>query len=164
MKSDTSLELPASSLKEQIETKISASQEDDLSNLIRRYGERVLKDICIETDTPLAFRSNERNESRMFDELYSGVRGRVSAKSPELAKNEKIDRLGACLFLTNKGSHDNPYNPNLDDLKAGYKDLIDFESLFRCAECSALASLKFANIPDKNISCKCGKHKINWKH
>lgn len=157
------LQIPTLGLKDQIEKHIKTNNESDLANCLRRYSEHLLKDVAFELQVPLPFRFNDRNEGRQFDELYAGLRSRLNSKSPTVTEESSFQRLGACQFLTNKGSHDNLYKPGMGDMKAAYEDTMKFEKLFRCEDCGSLISMTFANIPEKKISCKCGKASLVWK-
>ena len=156
-------ETPSVGLKEQIEKYIKSGNESDLANTIRRYSERMLKELSSEIDARVAFRFDERNEGRQFDELYTSVKSRLSDKAPALENATEVKSLGTCQFLTNKGSHDNPYKPGLSDMKVAYETLTNFESLFLCENCKKFVSLKYADVPGKRIGCKCGKKLIDWK-
>lgn len=158
------LEIPSVGLKEQILRLIKAGNENDLGNSIRRFSERLLKEICEALEIPLPFRFNEKNEARVFDELYSALKGKLAKKSPAISEKPEFKRLATCQFLSNKSSHDNTFKPNIADMKIAFEDLKIFEQLFRCVECSKLVSLNFSDIPGNRISCRCGKNTIEWAH
>jgi hypothetical protein len=159
----TSLFVPLIGVKQKIEKQIEESNEDDLGNSLRKFSEKILKEICQGLEAPLAFRMNERNESRQFDELYSGLRGRLNSKSPPTSEISEFKRLSTCQFLANKGSHDNSYKPNIADMKVAYADLLSFEAIFFCESCGHFLNVKFLNSSEKTLNCKCGEKKISWK-
>lgn len=157
------LEIPSVGLKEQIEKHLKSGNENDLGNAIRRYSERILKEISCEIQAQVPYRFNDRNEGRQFDELFSSVRARICDKAPAIGNAPEINNLGTCQFLANKGSHDNPYKPSLPDMKVAYKSLLSFEDIFLCSECKKFVSLKYPDVPGKRIGCRCGKKLISWK-
>jgi len=159
----TTLSLSAGEIRDRIEQKIKDNDESDLGNLIRRYGERSLKEIAELLGVPVTFRFNDKNESRSFDEFYSSIRGHLRKKSPSIGESSEISALSTCQFFSNKSSHDSGYHPNIDDLKVSLKDLENFLTVFRCGDCERLISAEFENIPEKKISCKCGKKSLLWK-
>jgi len=156
-------EIPTVGIKEQIERNLKTNNEHDLGNAVRRYSERLLKEIAEQLEVPMAFRFNERNEGRMFEELYSALKGRIGKKTSKMSKMLEFTRLGTCQFLSNKASHDSGYNSNLADMKAAYLDLLAFEGLFQCGDCKKLVSLQFIDVPGGKVSCKCGAKKLPWR-
>ncbi len=163
-KAGISLEVPAGELKTQIEERIQKNDENGLGNLMRRYAERLFKELCLELEAEVKFRFNEHNERRMLDELFSSLRGRLNDKS-DLSNSDAIKRLASSKFITNQASHDSSYKENIHDLKAVYKDLADFESLLRCSgKCKQRVSTDSMNKAKKTISCKCGDKEISWKN
>ncbi len=159
----TVLSLGAGEIRSRIDLKIKNNDESDLGNLIRRYGERSLKEIAELISAPLAFKFNERNESRSFDEFYSSIRGYIKKKASTVADAQEISALSTCQFFSNKSSHDSGYNPNINDLKVALKDLDNFIDFFRCSDCYRFVSTEFENIPEKKITCRCGKKYLPWK-
>lgn len=159
----TFLEAPSGELKEQIRERIEANNESGLGNLLRRYAERMFKELCFDLEGEVKFRFNDHNEKRMLDELFSTLRGRLKEKS-DLSDAATVKRLSTSKFITNQASHDSSYKENIDDLKAVYDDLSDFDGLFRCnSECKQRVSTSNMNRAKKTISCKCGDKEINWK-
>jgi len=159
----TFLEAPSGELKEQIRERIEANNESGLGNLLRRYAERMFKELCFDLEGEVKFRFNDHNEKRMLDELFSTLRGRLKEKS-DLSDADAVKRLSTSKFITNQASHDSLYKENIDDLKAVYDDLSDFDGLFRCSsECKQRVSTSNMNRAKKTISCKCGDKEINWK-
>jgi energy-coupling factor transporter ATP-binding protein EcfA2 len=158
----TSLAVSASNIKERIDEKIKTGEVDDLGNLIRRYGEQLLKEIAYEINAPVAFKFNELNEYRNFDEIYSAIRSQLK-KHTDIAENEAILGLSSCQFFSTKASHDSGYKPNMADMKVALSCLEKFSDLFRCGECSRYVGTKYPNIPNKTITCKCGTKYLSWK-
>lgn len=160
----TSLEVPAGEIKEQIEEKLKSNNEQGLGNLLRKYLERMLKEVCLELEAEVKFQFNDRNEQRMTEELLSSVKSRLKAKS-DIYDADAIKRLSSSKFIANPTSHDSQYNDSIDDLKVFYKDICDFEALFRCNElkCKRKVSTQNINKVKNTISCKCGAKEIAWK-
>lgn len=158
------LEIPSIGLKEQIKRHIKNGSENDLGNSIRRFSERLLKEICEALEIPVPFRFNDKNEARVFDELYSALKGKLAKKSPAISEKPEFKRLATCQFLSNKSSHDNDFNPNIADMKIAFEDLQSFEALFRCIKCNKLVGMQFSDIPGNRISCRCGQNAIGWAH
>jgi hypothetical protein len=157
------LNMVSGEILDQIKKKISDNDESNLGNLIRRYGERCLKDIAHLLGVTVAYQFNDRNESRTFEELYSPIRGYLKKKSPVTADLPQVSALSTCQFFSNRSSHDNPYNPNISDLKVAFNDMQSFLEIFTCTDCSRLVSVEFMNVPEKKITCKCGKKSLLWK-
>jgi hypothetical protein len=123
---------PIKNLKEKIEAKITASTVDGLGNDIRKYLEQILKQIAYKLDVKVKFRFNDKNENRMVNELLSDLESHVKKKKiPALKNNPIIQRLkSTSLYIANKESHDSLYETSIGDLKAFWKDVEEFESLF----------------------------------
>jgi hypothetical protein len=98
-----------------------------------------------------------------LDEFYSAIRGYVKKKSPLVGNMPEIAALSTCQFFSNKCSHDSGYHPNISDLKVAWKDLENFCNVFKCSDCDRLVSVEFENVPEKKITCKCGKKSLAWK-
>ena len=137
----TYMDEPAKGLKERIESKIEASNKDNLGNDARKYLEAILKDIAWNLEVSVPFRFNSQNEDRMPYELLTAIKGSLKKrKCSELVGNSTIDRLIGSTFIGNKDSHDSSYNPDLSDLKAFWQDVCDFENLFLCHSCGSYVS------------------------
>ena len=123
---------PIKNLKERIESKIAASEIEGLGNDIRKYLEQFLKQIAYKLDVRVKFRFNDKNENRMAHDLLSDMESHVKKKKiPALKNNPIILRLkSSSLFIANKESHASLYETSLGDLKASWKDVEEFESLF----------------------------------
>ena len=158
----TSLKEPVTGLKELVQKHINENDEHVLGNSLRRFVEYLLKDLCLSLEAPLAFRLNDKNESRTLDELFSAFRGRLNNKSKETADKDEVKRLTTCQFITNKGSHDSGYNSNFSDMKTVFDDIIEFEKTFKCVKCNNYVSTKFPVIGQSKISCRCGQLLITW--
>ncbi len=162
-KDGISLEEPSGDLKEQIDKKIKANSVEGLGNLMRKYAERVLKELCLRLEVEVKFQFNDRNEGRMPDELLTCIRTRLKDKS-DLADNAAAKKLAGSKFITNRSSHDSSYEPTIDDLKAFFADLNDFVDLFTCTfTCKQRVSGDNENKAKKTISCRCGAKEIMWK-
>lgn len=159
----TKLQEPIVGLKELVQKQINENDEHNLGNSLRRFVESLLKNLCLSLDVPLAFRLNDKNESRTLDELFSALRGRLSSKSIGTADRNEVKRLTTCQFITNKGSHDSAYCPNVADMKAVFEDAIEFEKVFKCINCNHYVGIKFPIAGQNKIGCKCGQLIIPWK-
>ncbi len=157
------LNLAAPELKIQIDEKIQTNNENGLGNLLRRYGERLLKDLCFKLEAKASFQYNDRNENRQMDELLGILRGQLSKKSI-ISDDVAIKNLASSKFVANRTSHDG-FSENIHDLKAFNKDLYEFNNLFLCNEgdCLKNVSLENFNRAKQTISCPCGKKEITWK-
>ena len=156
-------------LKSRIESKLAASDIDDLGNPIRQYLESSLKEICINLDVKVSYRSNEVNEKRMPDELINELKSRIKAKKSNglIDQYPIIERVANSSILGNLLSHDNPFNHKIGDLKAFWADIQELEKLFYCQEedCTKRAvSYRNLDTVTKEIRCGgCGKTKYDWK-
>lgn len=155
-------------IKSRIEKKLSESEVDGLGNPIRQYLESLLKEICMNLDVKVSFRSNEINEKRMPDELINELKSRIKSKSNDLKLHyPTIERISNSSILGNLLSHDNPFNPKVGDLKAFWADIQEMEHIFYCQDddCKKPA-VSFRNLDTvtKEIRCGgCGKTKYDWK-
>ncbi|NUO07363.1 MAG: hypothetical protein HUU08_01590 [Candidatus Brocadia sp.] len=161
--SGASIEEPLTDLKARIETKIKNSDSLELGNTIRKYLERLLKDICFNLEAKVRFRFNEDNENRMANELLSELKGKLKDRKCELKDQAVFERLNASMFLGNRTSHDSTFTESIDDLKMFYGDVMELEGLFRCDPCNNLISKKCYDNIESTIRCSCGKLKYNWK-
>lgn len=155
-------------IKFKIEKRLSEAEVDGLGNPIRQYLESSLKDICMNLDVKVSFRSNDVNEKRMPDELISELKSKIKSKSKDLQGHfSVIERLANSTILGNLLSHDNPFNPKIGDLRAFWADIQQMESIFYCQEegCKKRA-VSFRNLDtvEKKIRCGgCGQTKYDWK-
>jgi hypothetical protein len=128
---------PINLLKEKIESKIEANDEDGLANDIRQYIEQTLKDIVYKLKVRVTFMYNDKNEDRMANELLTDLRHHLKKeKALGLNDNPIIERLqSSSLFIGNKGSHSSLFKPGIGDLIATWKDVNEFEALFSSNKC-----------------------------
>ena len=155
-------------IKYRIEKKLSESEVDGLGNPIRQYLELSLKEICMNLDVKVSFRSNEINEKRMPDELINELKSRINSKSKALKMHfPTIERVANSSILGNLLSHNNPFNPKIGDLKSFWADIQKMEHIFYCQEevCRKPAvSFRNFDTVTKEIRCGgCGKTKYDWK-
>ena len=154
---------PPSALKEEIENKIKKTDITGLGNLIRKYLERLLKDVCFNLEVKVKFLFNEHNENRMSNELLSEIKGKLKDRKCELKDQAVFERLNASMFLGNRTSHDSTFTETIDDLKMFYGDVGELESLFRCSQCNNLISKKHLDSVENAVRCSCGNLKYAWK-
>ena len=157
------LEIPLFDLKHRIENKIEKSDALDLGNMIRRYLEGLLKEICLNLEVKVKFLYNDQNENRMFNELISELRSKLKSRKCELQDNVVLERLHTSIFLGNKTSHDSSYTEDINDLKTFYADVLEMEDIFRCGKCKKTISKKYYDSIENIIRCSCPDGKIyNW--
>jgi len=161
--SEVDMALPE--LKERIEDKFSKSDTNDLGNMIRRYLERLLKEICCNLEVKLKFLFNDKNENRMSDELLSELVCKLKSRKCEIKDNAALNKLHQLLGVGNKTSHDNSYSEDINDLKTFYDDVLQFEKIFRCEKdnCGKLLSVKYLDTVKQLIRCSCGDLKYHWE-
>lgn len=157
------IEESPSALKEEIESKIEKSDITGLGNLIRKYLERLLKDVCFNLEVKVRFLFNEYNENRMSNELLSELKNKLKDRRCELKDRAVFERLNASMFLGNRASHDSTIAEAIDDLKMFYGDVLELEGLFRCAQCNSLISKKYHDSVENTVRCSCGNLKYAWK-
>jgi len=162
----THFEDKPSDLREIIEKDLAESKVVNLGNPIRQYLEHSLKEIALNLEAKLSFKYNDSNEHRMPYELIMGIKSEIKKCSSELkAKFPIIDRIESSSTLGNILSHDNPFNPKINDLKAFWADIIELEKVFICEqpECKRpRVSLRNYDTVTKKIRCGCDDTKYNW--
>lgn len=157
------IEEAPSALKEEIENKIKKSDIVGLGNMIRKFLERLLKDICFNLEVKVKFLFNEHNENRMSNELLSELKSKLKDRKCELKDQAIFERLNASMFLGNRTSHDSAFTENIDDLKMFYGDVLELERLIRCSQCNNLISKKHYDSVENKVRCSCGNLKYDWK-
>ncbi|GAN32814.1 MAG: DUF2813 domain-containing protein [Candidatus Brocadia sp. AMX2] len=157
------IEVPLSALIEEIESKIKKPDVSGLGNLIRKYLERLLKEICFNLEVKVRFLFNEHNENRMANELLSELKSKLKDRKCELKDQTVFGRLNASMFLGNRTSHDSTFTESIDDMKMFYGDVLELEGLFRCDQCNNLISKKHYDAVENTVKCSCGKIKYSWK-
>ncbi len=162
-KTGANLEIPLVDIKEKIEQKINKSDISGLGNLIRKYLERLLKEICFNSEVKMRFLFNDENENRMCNELLSELRAKLKKRKCDIKDHQVFERLSASIFLGNKTSHNSSFSENISDLKAFYDDVLELESIFLCNSCGKYISKKHYDTVGKIIRCKCGSKKYNWE-
>lgn len=156
------IEEALSALKEEIEDKIKKSNIVGLGNLIRKYLERLLKDVCFNLEVKVRFLFNEHNENRMANELLSELKSKLKDRKCELKDQPVFERLHASLFLGNRTSHDSTFSESIEDLKVFYSDVLELENIFRCSQCQNLISKKHYDAVENVVRCSCGNLKYTW--
>lgn len=164
----THLEEKPNDLKEFIERELSNSSIETLGNLIRKYLEAKLKEICLNFDVKVSFRLNDVNEKRMPDELLNELKSKIFKNGGKdiKAKVPVIERVANSSLLGNLLSHDNLFNPKRGDLKAFWADIIELENIFYCQETSCTrskVSIKNYDNVAKKIRCGCDTKKYEWR-
>lgn len=154
---------PVGDLKERIEQKLRNSDPSDLGNMIRRYLEYVLKEVCLNLEVKVPFRYNENNERRMAAELLADLRGHLKKIKNDVNDKETLDRLSSSMFLGNIESHDSEFSISISDLKAFYEDVLSLVKYFFCGSCGKVVSLKNYDTVKKKVRCSCGSLKYSWE-
>lgn len=157
------IEEPPSALKEEIENKIKKSDVVGLGNLIRKYLERLLKEICFNLEVKVKFLFNERNENRMANELLSELKSKLKDRKCDLKDQSVFDRLNTSMFIGNQTSHNSTFSESIDDLKMFYGDVLELEGLFRCLQCNNLISEKHYDEVGNAVRCSCGNLNYTWR-
>lgn len=158
-----SIEEPLTDIKVRVEAKLKASDTSELGNMIRKYLERLLKDVCFNLEVKVRFLFNEHNENRMPNELLSELRGKLKDRKCELKDQAVFERLNSSLFLGNRTSHDSTFSESIDDLKMFYSDVLELEKLCRCVQCNNLIAKKHYDDVEDTVRCSCGALKYAWK-
>jgi len=158
-----SIDEPLPDLKIRIENKIKNSDTSELGNMIRKYLERQLKNICLNLEVKVRFLFNDHNENRMSNELLSELKSKLKDRACEIKDQAVFERLNASVFLGNRTSHNSSFSESIDDLKMFYSDVLELERLFRCIQCSTPISRKYYDPTEDTIKCSCGNLKYIWK-
>ncbi len=158
-----SIEEPLTDIKARIENKLRSSDPSDLGNVIRKYLEHFLKDVCFNLEVKVRFLFNEHNESRMSNELLSELKSKLKDRKCELKDQTVFDRLNASMFLGNRTSHDSTFSEGIDDLKMFWGDVLELEKFCRCGQCNNLISKKQYDAVENTVRCSCGNLKYSWK-
>jgi hypothetical protein len=131
--------------------------------MIRKYLERLLKDVCFNLEVKVNFLFNDHNENRMSNELLSELKSKLKDRKCELKDHAVFDRINSSMFLGNRTSHDSSFAESIDDLRMFYGDVQELEKLFRCSQCGNLISKKhYDNVGDK-VKCSCSALQYNWE-
>jgi len=157
------IEEPLIDIKARIEAKLKSSDSSELGNMIRKYLERLLKDICFNLEVKVRFLFNEHNENRMANELLSELKSKLKDRKCELKDQAVFERLKGSMFLGNRTSHDSSFSEGIDDLKMFWCDVSELENLFRCSKCNNLISKKHYDAVENAVRCSCGNLKYSWK-
>jgi len=160
-----SLEIPLTDFKKKIKNKLKMSETSEVGNMIRKYLERLLKEICFNLEVKMRFFYNDQNENRMSNELLSELRGELKKRKCEIKDDPILDRLSASLFIGSRTSHDSSFNESISDLKVFYDDVFELENLFTCDEneCQGQISKQYYDPVKKLIRCKCGNKAYKWQ-
>lgn len=145
------LDEPLSDLYERIKDKIDNNNPADLGNMLRKYLENLLKDICCQLGVKVAFQYNETNEERAPGEMILGLRHALKENKCEL----KDSKIASSSFLGNITSHDSKFKENIDDLKLFHDEIVGLKNFFHCDKCDGSVSLKHYDSVNKKIRCKC---------
>ncbi len=154
-----------STLRDRIQRKIKARDEENLAHDSRKYLENNLKSIASILEVKVPFLYNDKNEDRMAWELLTALQSTLNSRNcTELKSNLIISRLLNSLAIGNKDSHDSSTILNFSDMNAFWDDVVAFEKLFFCVDCKSSVTLKGYNqSSNQTVSCNCGELKYSWK-
>ena len=153
-------------LKRIIEKGLADNVKTGLGNLMRKYLEKLLKEISEEIEVYVKYRSNELNENRMNNELLSELKSKIN-KQPLKTKSifeSIINKLLCSTFIVTKGSHYSSFDPSIGDCRAFWDDLVSLEILFYCNKCHKSISKRYYDKVEKKIRCRCGDLKYDWNN
>ena len=151
-------------LKDRIRKKLLDRNLDGLGNDIRKYLERVLKQIAFEIEAKVSFRFNEINDQRMAPELLDSIQSKITKASVELKTKIDISKVKSIpMFVGNISSHDNLFQFSIEELQLMWDEINNLISNFECSTCNNFISVKYYDSVNKKIRCKCGNKIYLWK-
>lgn len=154
-------------LRQRITDLLASGNIDLVGNPLRKYMERMLKNIGYNVGAEVKFLFNDENEHRMSSEMLNSIRSSIKNASKEFYNDHSglFDRLGSSALLGNIPSHDNSFDLKIADLRMIWADILSLEGLFYCkeVECkSPTISVINEDKIGKIIRCGCGVSKIPW--
>jgi hypothetical protein len=156
------IETKLAGLQEEIERKFKINEPSGLGNLLGRYTETLLKELCENLEAALPYRPNSYNEDRSFDELFNAIRTRLKDKKTGLDQEATIQNMSTTQFFRNKTSHGNGFGENIADMRVCYDDICKFEKLFTCPKGNKL-SVEYFDPVTLKIRTKSGELQYDWK-
>jgi DNA repair exonuclease SbcCD ATPase subunit len=151
-------------LKDRIIEKLSNRNLDGLGNDIRRYLERVLKQIAFEIEAKVSFKFNNINEQRMASELLDSLQSKINKASSELKSKIDISKVKSTpMFVGNISSHDNAFQFSIEEPQLMWDEINNLLINFECSSCKSFISLKYYDAVNKKIRCRCGDLTYSWK-
>jgi len=151
-------------IKRIIEQNLTDNDKRGLGNLMRKYLEKLLKQISEEIEVYVKYRSNELNEERMSNELLSELKSKINKQPSKEIFEVIIKKMISSVFVANKDSHNSSFNPSIGDCRAFWEDVVRIENLFYCEECNKPISKRYYDNVGKQIRCKCGHLKYDWNN
>jgi len=149
-------------LKQRIEQKLVDNDKTGLGNSMRKYLEKLLKEVSEEIEVYVKYRSNELNEDRMSNELLSELKSKINKQPSKEIFEPIIKKMISSVFIANKDSHDSSFDPSIGDCRAFWDDVMSLEKLFYCEKCNKPISKGHYDNVEKKIRCKCGYLKYDW--
>jgi ABC-type dipeptide/oligopeptide/nickel transport system ATPase subunit len=151
-------------LRRLIESRLTNNEIEGLGNIIRKYLEGFLKEICEKIEVRVKYLSNEKNETRMANELLSELKSLINKQPCKDQISPSIEKLLVSKFIADKDSHSDPtYTPSTGDIRALWDDVLDLYKKLYCKECLKTISAEFYDNVSKKIQCKCGQLTYEWK-
>jgi len=151
-------------LKQVIEQKLIDNDKSGLGNLMRKYLEKMLKEISEEIEVYVKYRSNKSNENRMSNELLSELKSKINKQPCKEIFKSIIKKMISSVFIANKDSHNSSFDPSIGDCKAFWDDVASLEKLFFCEEYNKPISIRYYDKVEKKIRCKGGHLKYDWNN
>ena len=151
-------------LKQRIKQKLVDNDKTELGNSMRKYLERLLKEISEDIEVYVKYRSNELNEDRMSNELLSELKSKINKQPSKEIFEPIIKKMISSVFIANKDSHNSSFDPSIGDCRAFWEDVVSLEKLFYCEQCNKLISKRYYDNVEKKIRCKCGHLKYDWNN
>lgn len=151
-------------MKQIIEQRLTDNDKTGLGNIIRIYLEGLLKEISEEIEVYVKYRSNEKNEDRMSNELLSELKGEINKQSCKNILLLIVDKIMSSVFVGNKSSHDSSFVHSIEECRDFWQDVLELEKLFYCNICNTIISIKYYDKVNKRIRCKGGHLIYDWKN
>jgi len=151
-------------LKRIIEQRLVDNDKTGLGNSMRKYLEKLLKEISEEIEVYVKYRSNELNEDRMSNELLSELKSKINKQPSKEIFEPIIKKMISSVFIANKDSHNSSFDPGIGDCRAFWEDVVSLEKLFYCENCNKPISKRYYDKVEKKIRCKCGHVKYDWNN
>lgn len=150
--------------RERIDGYLDQGNEEVAGNLARQYVERQLKRLCSQLRVPIPFKEGYENERRSPDELVRFLRRDVDDRQHFAGRETGVwQEFGACNFITNLASHDQPDMPiplSAGDIRFALEKLDELVSLFKCPSCKKWVWKLRADPSSAECQCECGDLKF----
>lgn len=143
-----------------IERFLDGGEEEIGGNLTRQYTERRLKHLCTQLRVLLPFKEGYENERRAPDELLRYLRQHVDGRNQFSGRGHSVwQEFGACNFIANLASHDQPDVPipvSAGDIRFALEKLDELVGLFKCQSCKKWVWKLRPDPSGPESQCECG--------